>query len=69
MRTSTPENFFNRAQMAKPVASGPTVITGFGPVVDSVVSSLPLKQVGEFELLYQNPGTVPPPAPPINQAA
>lgn len=69
MKTKSPENFFNRSQVAKPVANGPTVITGFGPVVDSVVSSLPLKQVGEFELLYQNPGTIPPAEPPMNQAA
>ncbi len=71
MRTSTPENFFNRAQVAKPIANGPTVITGFGPVVDSVVSSLPLKQVGEFELLYQSPTNtpMPPPAPPVKEAA
>lgn len=70
-RTSTPENFFNRSQVAKPIANGPTVITGFGPVVDSVVSSLPLKQVGEFELLYQSPTStpMPPPAPPVKEAA
>jgi Mrp family chromosome partitioning ATPase/uncharacterized protein involved in exopolysaccharide biosynthesis len=71
MRTKAPENFFNRAQVAKPIANGPTVITGFGPVVDSVVSSLPIKQVGEFELLYQSPTNtpIPPPAPPVKEAA
>ena len=69
MRSGTPENFFNRQPVAKPTASGPSVITGFGPVVDSVVSSLPLKQVGEFELLYQNPSALPPQPSPVPKAA
>lgn len=37
----------------------PSVVTGFGPVLDCVVSSLPPKQVNKFKLLYHGSGAMP----------
>ena len=49
--------FFKRRRLREPVAEGPNIVTGFGPLVDSVVSSLPSNRVREFEALYQNPAS------------
>jgi hypothetical protein len=50
-------------------AAAPPVLSGFGPMVDATLTSLPPKQVAGFEMLYQNPATLPHPAGKITKAA
>jgi Mrp family chromosome partitioning ATPase/uncharacterized protein involved in exopolysaccharide biosynthesis len=69
MRAGAPRQFFNRPQAAETPADAPTIITGFGPVLDSVLSSLPLKQATDFQQLYENPATLPPSISKITKAA
>jgi Mrp family chromosome partitioning ATPase/uncharacterized protein involved in exopolysaccharide biosynthesis len=52
-------NFFSRTRVRAPVAPPPAVVSGFGPMVDATLWSLPAKEVAAFEMLYQNPETLP----------
>ena len=63
------KNFFSRTRVRAPVAPPPQVVSGFGPMVDATLWSLPAKHVQEFEMLYQNPETLPHSAGKIVKAA
>ena len=57
-RMITFEGAFHGRTLATLAAGGQKkYLDGFGPVVDSVVSSLPAHRVREFEALYQNPAS------------
>jgi Mrp family chromosome partitioning ATPase len=53
------QNFFSRTRVRATADARPAVVSGFGPMVDATLWSLPPKQVAEFEMLYQNPETLP----------
>ncbi|MDB5322666.1 MAG: hypothetical protein JWN40_4297 [Phycisphaerales bacterium] len=63
------QNFFSSTRVRAQVAPRPAVLSGFGPMVDATLWSLPQKQVAEFEMLYQNPETLPHSAGKIPKAA
>jgi polysaccharide biosynthesis transport protein len=70
VRTDASENVFQGAGQPEAPAAEPNVETGFGPLLDAVVASLPAKQVNKFKLLYQRPlGSVDPPPSEIPKAA
>jgi succinoglycan biosynthesis transport protein ExoP len=69
MQTAKSAQFFNRARRRKATQTTHTVLSGFGPMVDSVLSSLPANCVGDFENLYQDPATIPHPQSIIPKAA
>jgi Mrp family chromosome partitioning ATPase len=67
--SSSSRPFFSRTRVRDPRPVAPPVLSGFGPMVDATLTSLPPKQVGEFEMLYKNPATLPHPAGKITKAA
>jgi len=70
-QVSTAKNFFDRTRVFRRPPSRANFVTGFGPVTDSVLSSLPAMQVEGFELLYKNPPALQQPhvASAMNEAA
>jgi Mrp family chromosome partitioning ATPase/uncharacterized protein involved in exopolysaccharide biosynthesis len=69
LHTASARPFFSRTRVREQRPVAPPVLSGFGPMVDATLTSLPPKQVGEFEMLYKNPATLPHPAGKITKAA
>ena len=68
-QASAAKNFFDRSRVYRRPPTRSNFATGFGPLTDSVLASLPAQQAEAFELLYKNPSTLSHAAPAIPEAA
>jgi Mrp family chromosome partitioning ATPase len=59
VQTDASENVFDGADHSESPSAEPCIVTGFGPLLDAVVSSLPPKQINKFKVLYQKAGAPP----------